>query len=134
MESRFSIINYANAFFGAFFGFWCKILFDPLLVAMKDAWPIVVLVAVICLMAVSLHMSGLWRSRETCFTTPAGEAFGKYRYNWLSLLIFVIAMSVLASVYSNALLFPTVFGGLIYGWWVIGTFAILILTRPEDTL
>jgi len=132
MEARFGIINYTNAFFGAFFGFWCKALFDPLIDVLQTGLFVMIMVAAVLLMAVSLHMAGLWKSRETSYTSEAGEAFRNYLLNWVSFVLFCIAMVGIGLYNTSLLLFPAVFGAFLYGWWVVGTYCTLILTNPAE--
>lgn len=137
MDRRLNIINYSNAFFGAFFGFWSKSILDPLLEVTAGDWFEVILVTLSIMLAVSLHIAGLWRSRNLFYTTEVGKAFKLYALNFSSVIIFSAIMGVIAYCYksvqsANVFQFSATFGVMLYTWWVVGTFLVLILAKPEE--
>lgn len=130
---RISIVNYSNAFFGAFFGFWCKSMLDPFINKSPSDWLSAGVETIIILFAVSLHMIGLWKSKRTNRITPVERAFLDYKYNWSSLIVFIVGM-FLYGYFVDVLLHCAGFGIMLYAWWVVGTFVALILTEPEKAI
>lgn len=128
---RMSIVNYSNAFFGAFFGFWCKSIFDPLISLHVDVF-ITTLLTIFILLSISLHVAGLWRCRDIYYTSPIGWAARRSIINVFSVIIFISTMNILVRCYGPVLLFPATFGQLLYLWWVSFAFLTLTLTRPEE--
>jgi hypothetical protein len=128
---RLSIVSYANAFFGAFFGFWCKSLLDPIATTTTSDWTPVALITISVLLAVSLHIAGLWKSRDISFNSPVGLALKDFKLNWSSLIVFSVAMGIVGYTY-QFLSFPAVFGGILYAWWVVSAFVALVLTKPDE--
>ena len=129
--ARMSIVNYANAFFGAFFGFWCKSFVDPLIDNFGSASAF--LATFLIFSTVSIHILGMWNCKDLQWNTLIREALKKYALNWFSVCVFGVSMALFYFCTNDRQVqFASGYGIFLYVWWVTLTFVLLSITGEAE--
>lgn len=120
------VLDTANAFFGAFFGFWVAIYFTQLDNIACPLHPsIQFCLMVIILLAFSLQIIGLYRCLELGPDPSAKSFFKKFWINIVSFVLFIATLAVMTNIVPEVT-DKSLHGIVIYGWW-IGLTAIVSL-------
>lgn len=123
------ILDIANAFFGAFFGFWVSEYMTELQNLKVGTLQIAVVLAAI-LLSLSLHIVGfasvLGLGRDPLARIVAKKALS----NIAAVLLFAAPIGV-ASCELQSMTTMSVFGLIIYVWWLAVLFASIIFKSDE---